>query len=1318
MKKQLLLFLFGFVLVGVSAIAQDTFDDKKRASSTAAKTSQGASFDFSKLDVKAKQSIISKGRTNYQMPSVFNLSGSPSLYEHKVLKSSEAGLPVFIESKATEAAKISAKSQSNETVGIQYLEDIKGILRVANPSEEFKNISKKVDDLGQTHIKMQQVYKGVKVYGSEVVLHLDKKRQVQAFNGRSKPTPKLESVTPKISFQNALSTIENDLGKALPKSNRAKSELNDLLTPSAPEEELVIYSFNGQDVLTRHITVFPTAIDRWEYFIDANTGKVIDKYYHTCKFHPDLEEAHVENNNVKILAPPSNTSGADLNGVTRQLNTWNNGTQNYLIDTSKPMFNGGQSQLPDNPVGGIMTLDLRGEAPAEGVQIFHVISSGNTWNNANGVSAHYNADVSYEYFRTNFNRNSINGEGGSVISFINVGNPDTGGGYDNAFWNGKAMFYGSGDRAFTPLAGGLDVGGHEMSHGVIGNTANLEYRNQSGALNESFADIFGVMIDRDDWTLGEDIVTNLFPSGAMRDMQNPNNGANADGQIGWQPKDMSEFVVTTRDNGGVHINSGIPNRAYYLFATSIGKEKAEQIYYRALDNYLTVSSQFIDLRLAVIRSATDIHGAGSAEVQAAESAFDTVGITDGEATDTENDIPVANGDEFILSLDIRDTDPNTLYLSDTNGQNFVPLTTTRVLRKPSVADDGSFAIFVTENNTVNAVVLDANNSEESVLSDQQIWSQVALSKDGTKLAAIRNDQDNIIYISDLVSGESRAFELFNPTTSDTGATTGEVLYPDAIEWDYSGEVLIYDALNRIDNATGADIDYWDVGALRVWDNQGNTFGDGSIQKLFSNLPEGVSVGNPSFSKTSGNVLAFDVFDENTDTYEVIAVNIETGDIRTVYQNNKLGFPNYSKTDEQLIFDSFNNGDEDILSINMAADKISPSGNPSELIPNGKWGIWYTVGQRSTLSSEKEITDFRFNVVNPSAVGVINGTQISVDLPTNINRQNLVATFANSAKATVSIAGTAQQSGVNINDFTNAVVYRVTAEDGSTKDFTVTIGTAGPTNPDDADGDGVLDGEDQCPNTPPNTTVDATGCEIFSLPADNFRVRSKGESCRNSNNGSIEITAIANYSYTAIITGNGVNASGDFTNTGAILEDLQGGTYKVCITVQGQASYENCFDVVVAEPEALSVSSRTDLTARTVTLNLAGSYLYTINLNDEVFTTSDTEITLAIKSDVTKLTVKTEKDCQGVYEETIDLGAKVVVYPNPVSLGEITVQFSSASEEKTSVQLNTFDGRVVMQKMVEAGETSIRLNADDLQTGMYLLYVTVNGTTESYKIIKQ
>lgn len=1216
MRKRILFSLVILLFFGLGVQAQSTFEDKKHSDNKSSKAAQDLKFDFSKLKVKPKASAAKSTKSAFQKPSVFNLKAKPALYNHKVLKYSKTGLPIFIQSIATEETAKSVKNKSVEKLSTDYLIDVKHLLQINNAKEEFKTISQRTDDLGLTHIKMQQVFKGVKVYGSEIVLHLNKKRQTHILNGRSRPTPVLENVVPKISVAKAITQIEHDLGVTLPKSDANKSGLNKILKLSEHQQELLIYNIDGNDVLTRHITVFPSIMDRWEYFIDANTGQVLDKYYHTCVFHFDFKEEKSTHSNS--IMPPNNGSGSDLNGVNRQLNTWSDGSINFLLNTTKPMFNAGQSQLPDNPVGGILTLDLRNEAPGEGAQIFHVTSNSTTWNNATAVSAHYNADISYEYFKNTFNRNSINGQGGTIISFINVGD-ESGGSLENAFWNGNAMFYGNGGTAFSALAGALDVGGHEMSHGVIQNTANLEYRNQSGAINESYADIFGAMIDRDDWKLAEDIVnTQQFPSGAMRDMQNPNNGGSGLGQNGWQPKDMTEFYSGTQDNGGVHINSGIPNRAYYLFATAIGKDKAEQVYYRALDNYLTVSSRFIDLRLAVIQAATDLHGSGATEVQAAESAFDTVGITNGEATDTDNDIPAASGDDFILSLDIDSNNPNTLYISNTSGEDFVPLTTTSILRKPSVADDGSFAIFVTGSNTINAVTLNENNIEENIISSEQIWAAVALSKDGAKLAAVQNNQENIIYVFDLINNTNNSFELYNPTSAE-GITTGEVLYPDALEWDYSGQYLIYDALNRIDNGDGQDIDYWDVGVLNVWNNQTNAFADGSIQKLFTNLPEGVSIGNPSFSKTSGNILAFDYFDGLNGIYEVIAADVEQGNVMTVYQNNKLGYPNYSKTDEQLIFDSNNNGDDDIMVINMAADKISSSGNASELIPDGKWGIWYTVGERESIN--------------------------------------------------------------------------------------------------DDDNDGVVNDLDQCSNTPANTTVDINGCEIFALPVDNFRVLAKGESCRNSNNGSIEITASENRNYTVTVTGNGVNASGDFTTSGFI-DNLEGGTYTVCITVQGQAGYENCFDVVVAEPEALSVSSKTNLTARTVTLNLSGGSLYTINLNDAIFTTSQNKITLPLVTEATNLIVRTDKDCQGVYEEHIDLSARVIVYPNPVSGDAISVQLGKISLTPIRIRLNAFDGRLILKKTAEAGTRIVEINADVLSEGMYLLSVQIDGETETYKIIKR
>lgn len=1295
--------------------AQDTFDDKKHRKGNSAKSVGVQKFKTLQIAVEKKQTARKTGRTHFQMPSVFNPSSIPSKYQHRVLQKSEKGVPLFIRSNTTEATAKSILKQSIDEVRLDYLRDVSPLLQIKDAGSEFVETSRKNDALGKTHIKLQQVYQGVKVYGSELILHLDKNKKVEAMNGRSRKTPVLKTVVPKLSVSNALKQVEQDLGTTFAAHNSSKKK--SILPVSNFEEELLIYSKDDTEILARHLTVFPNLMDRWEYFIDAKTGEVLDKYYHTCTFHAPLEE-HTDMLSV-MASPPENGTGVDLNGVNRNLNTFSVNGTNYMVNTAKPMFNAGQSQMPDKPVGGIMTLDLRNEPPSESSDLFHVTSTSNNWNNPTAVSAHYNADISYEYFRNTFNRNSINGEGGTIISIINVADPDDGGGFENAFWNGRAMFYGNGRNAFEPFAGALDVAGHEMSHGVIENTANLEYRYQSGAINESFADIFGVMIDRDDWQIAEDIArTQFFPSGAMRDMQNPNNGRNQLGEPGWQPKDMTEYFTGERDNGGVHINSGIVNRAFYLVATDIGKDKAEQIYYRALETYLTVSSQFIDLRLAVIQSATDLHGAGSAEVQAVQNAYDTVGITDGAPTDTDNDIPAAEGDDFILSLDIRDTDPNTLYISDTQATEYFPLTTTRVFRKPSVADDGSFAIYVTEDNTVNAVTLDRNNPEESELSDQTIWAAVALSKDGTKLAAVTNDESNSIFISDLVSGESMEFELYNPTSAD-GVTTGEVLYPDALEWDYSGQYLIYDALNRLDNANGDDIEYWDVGALRVWDNQSNTFGDGDIQKIFTNLPEGVSIGNPSFSKTSGNILAFDYFNSLEGEYQVITANIETGDVKVVYNNNKLGFPNYSKNDDKIIFDTNNGSDEDIAVINMAADKISPSGNASELIPNGKWGIWYTVGTRSTLSSEKEITDFRFNVTTPPAVGAINGNEITVDLPNNINPSNLVATFAHSARSEVSIAGLGQQSGVTINDFSNPIVYTVTAEDGSTKNFTVRLGTGGPgPNPNDLDGDGVLNDEDQCPNTPFGSIVDVTGCEIFSLPSDNFRVLAKGESCADSNNGTITIEANQNLNYVATVTGGGLNDSVNFTQT-LLIENLQAGQYNICITVQGQAGYETCFDVAVSEPQPLSVSSKVDLLAKTVTLDLTGADSYIIKMNDDEFMTSESQIRLAIKDESTKLTVKTEKECQGVYEEEISLDStKVVIYPNPIESGEITVRLNSVSDDLVPIQLSTLSGVTVIQKMIEANSSEVSLDADQLQSGMYILSMVIDGKRETYKIIKR
>ena len=928
-----------------------------------------------------------------------------------------------------------------------------------------------------------------------------------------------------------------------------------------------------------------------------------------------------------MVMPPETANATDLNGVNRNIATYSIDGTHFMIDTSRPMFNAAQSEFPNGTVGVIQTWDFDDRpVNTESPKYLHVTSPTGNWNNPVAVSSQYNAQFSYEYFRTTFNRNSINGEGGSIISVINVADED-GGGLDNAFWNGQIMAYGNGRDAFSPLAGALDVGGHEMSHGVIGNTANLTYQGESGAINESFADIFGAMIDRDDWLLGEDVVnTNVFTSGALRDMQDPHNGGNGPGDTGWQPDNVSEQYNGDQDNGGVHINSGIANRAFYLFATAsaVGRNKAEQVYYRALTTYLTASSQFVDLRLAVLQSALDIYGENSPEVLAAASAFDAVGILQGAPTPTEDDLPTVSGQDFILSYDLRSSDPNTLYISDTEATEYTALTTTVASQVPSVAGDGSFVIFVTDESTINSVTLSGEYPEE-VISPESIWGGVSLSRDGTKLATFFNDETARVFILDLISGTNREFELYNPTTAE-GVRTGDVRYPDALEWDPTGEYLMYDALNEISNDQGDDFEYWDVGFIKVWDNQTNGYGDGTIQKLFTNLPEGVSIGNPTFAKTSANVVAFDLLDETENRYEVIAANIETGEVNTVWNNTKLGFPNYSKTDDKLIFDgtSASSGDETINVIDMQPDRITASGNATVLIPDGKWGIWYTVSDGTTP-------------------------------PPNENT--------------------------------------------------------------DQDGDGVPDERDECPGTPAGTVVNASGCPVDTLPTDQFSVLTTGASCASSDDGIILVTAKTEMNYTATLSGNGVSGSEAFTSSIGVT-DMAPGTYTVCITAEGLDDYESCFEVVVDEPESLSVTSKVDPEAKTVTLNLAGGKTYTIAIGGVEYSTLGGEVTLPVPPSATKLTVRTDKDCQGVYEERFELADTVIIYPNPVSNGDITVVLKETPTAPVRLQLSTSDGKIVYQEVVQRNEPSVKLDADALVPGMYILSMTIDRATSTYKIIKR
>lgn len=234
-----------------------------------------------------------------------------------------------------------------------------------------------------------------------------------------------------------------------------------------------------------------------------------------------------------------------------------------------------------------------------------------------GVDANYYAKETYDYYKNTFGRESYDNQGSPIISIAHVNNFQGQDNRNNAAWIGDKMIYGDSDgRTFTALSGANDVVAHEITHGVTQQTANLVYRSQSGALNESFSDVFGYFIDDEDFLMGEDVYTPGVGGDALRSMSNPE-------RFG-QPSHMNDFVYTNSDNGGVHTNSGIPNKAAYNTIRSIGKQRSEQIYYRALTVYLTSNSDFQDAKASLQQAAFDLYGDGIA--QQVGQAWDSVGV--------------------------------------------------------------------------------------------------------------------------------------------------------------------------------------------------------------------------------------------------------------------------------------------------------------------------------------------------------------------------------------------------------------------------------------------------------------------------------------------------------------------------------------------------------------------------------------------------------------------------------------------------------------------------------------------------------------------
>ncbi|MFF4837554.1 M4 family metallopeptidase [Streptomyces sp. NPDC001315] len=474
------------------------------------------------------------------------------------------------------------------------------------PVSDLKTL-KTTKDGKQSSVRFQQLHDGVPVFGAEYAVQTESSGEAQQVTSATGTlyTDLTVSTTPKVDESSAEKRLFS-LDSHLAGIEGAKTARHGLaVLPNAQ---------GGR--LAWHFTVTGAERDgspvRQEAYVDARVGGLALSY-----------------NNIDAAdATPVVATGVRVDGTEVELNADSQADGSYaLVDSTRAMYSttGGQIRTYDaqrqnyadvayGPVGDDVPLVTSATSRFDGA---------NTTSGA--VDAHVNAAKVYEFYKNEIGRDGIDGKGGSVYSVVNVSS--NGKDYANAFWDGSKMVYGHMDG--VPLSVGLDVVGHEMTHGVTEHSAGLVYLNQSGALNEAISDYFGnametadkgvAMDDPTSGLIGEYLCNGTKPLAdcALRDL---NDGRNA--QQDYEP------ITLDIDNGGVHYNSTIVGGALWDMRKHLDTKLADQIVYRAAQNYLTPLSGFTDMRNAVTLAAKSLK-VSAADQAAIAQAFDDHGIEEG-----------------------------------------------------------------------------------------------------------------------------------------------------------------------------------------------------------------------------------------------------------------------------------------------------------------------------------------------------------------------------------------------------------------------------------------------------------------------------------------------------------------------------------------------------------------------------------------------------------------------------------------------------------------------------------------------------------------
>jgi thermolysin len=494
---------------------------------------------------------------------------------------------------------------------VAFLAEYKDIFSMRSPANELRLARERGDEVGWHHVRMQQVVSGIRVVDSEVSVHFDTKGALVAVDARY--VPDLDKLDLK-------AAIDARAARAAAVADATEGRADKATVSDTTEPELVVYANRAYAHAPKlaywvrvNVSIAGAMPQILVYAIDAKTGAVLNRY-----------------DDIKTMSG----SGKGVKGDTKQIQVSQQGGQYVLVDTTRTTQNittytaSTSQSTPGSLVSSTTSTSWDTSADAAG----------------SAVDAHYNAGVVYDYYLKTHNRKSVDGNDAALVSTVHFAQQ-----YDNAFWDGTQMVYGDGDgQMFYGFAAGLDVVGHELTHGVTQNESNLTYQDQSGALNEAVSDIMGCFVEHfstpdpvKNWQMGE----NIGPA-PTRDMIHPT--------MYQQPGHMSQYVNTSQDNGGVHVNSGIVNNADYLMtmggandksqikvAYGLGWDKSQKLWYLTNTQYLQSGSDFAAAAQATLTAAKSLNFTQN-EQNIVECAWISVGVLTGQCQ-TLSDPATSNG---------------------------------------------------------------------------------------------------------------------------------------------------------------------------------------------------------------------------------------------------------------------------------------------------------------------------------------------------------------------------------------------------------------------------------------------------------------------------------------------------------------------------------------------------------------------------------------------------------------------------------------------------------------------------------------------------